>query len=146
MKYSGFGLVIIIVFLIGCGGGSKSDPGSGCCNVPGINVEVVSPTGAAAVDDNPNQTLPITVQGHQRLRECRSHLDAGPRSSEGPDRNLIGAAAFFSDLHAAHRRHRARTSNRDGNFGYRPDALGRDSHHYLSADGRRHTFRLPPPL
>lgn len=61
MKHPGFGLVII-AFLISCGGGSKSDPGGGCCNVPGINVDVVSPVGPAVVDDNPNQTLPITVK------------------------------------------------------------------------------------
>lgn len=63
VKYLGVGLVIIITaLLIGCSGGSKGDPGGACCDVPGINVEVVSPTGAAAVDDNLDQTLPITVQ------------------------------------------------------------------------------------
>ena len=61
MKYRGFVLVILI-FLIGCGGGSKSGSGGGCCGVPGINVVVVSPTGAPAIDGNPNQTLTITVK------------------------------------------------------------------------------------
>ena len=60
MKYSGFVLVILIV-LIGCGSSGKSSSG-GCCTVPGINVEVVSPAGAAAIDDNSTLTLPITVQ------------------------------------------------------------------------------------
>src|SRR6202521_3002432 len=61
VKYLGCGLIILI-FLVGCGGGSKSGGGGGCCGVPGINVEVVSPTGAAAIDGNPNQTLAITVK------------------------------------------------------------------------------------
>jgi hypothetical protein len=60
VKYLGFGL-IILVFLIGCGSGSKNGTG-GCCSVPGINVQVVSPTGAAVIDDNQNQSLAITVQ------------------------------------------------------------------------------------
>jgi Putative Ig domain len=61
VKYRGFVLVILI-FLIGCGGGSKSGGGGGCCGVPGINVVVVSPTGAAAIDGNLGQTLAITVK------------------------------------------------------------------------------------
>src|SRR5229473_76619 len=61
VKYPSFGLIILI-FLLGCGGGSKSGGGGDCCGVPGINVEVVSPTGAAAIDGNPNQTLTITVK------------------------------------------------------------------------------------
>lgn len=60
MRFLGFSLSIL-VFLVGCGGGSGTG-GSGCCNAPGINVEVVSPTGAAAVDDNPTLNLPITVK------------------------------------------------------------------------------------
>src|SRR3984893_19118957 len=61
VKYLGCGLVIVI-FLLGCGGGSKSGGGGGCCGVPGINLQVVSPTGAAAIDGNANQTLAITVK------------------------------------------------------------------------------------
>jgi hypothetical protein len=60
VKYPRFALVIL-VFLLGCGSVSKSGSG-GCCTVPGINVVVVSPAGAATVDDNPSQSLPITVQ------------------------------------------------------------------------------------
>jgi hypothetical protein len=60
VKYLSFS-IILLVFLIGCGGTSGTGSG-GCCGVPGINVEVVSPTGPAAIDDNPSLTLAITVQ------------------------------------------------------------------------------------
>lgn len=60
VKYPSFGLVILI-FLLGCGGVSKSGTGN-CCGVPGINVQVVSPVGPAAVDGNSSQTVAITVQ------------------------------------------------------------------------------------
>jgi len=87
VKYSGFGLVII-AFLIGCGGGSKSDPGSGCCSVPGINVVVVSPTGAAAVDDNPNQTLPITVKVTNDSANAGVTWTLAPAVPKGPTGTL----------------------------------------------------------
>jgi len=61
VKYPDLGLVIILVLLVGCGG-SSSGGGGGCCGVPGINVVVVSPVGAAGVDDNPALTLTITVK------------------------------------------------------------------------------------
>src|SRR5271169_5373913 len=62
VKYPAFGLVIIILALLDGCGGSSSGGGSGCCGVPGINVVVVSPVGAAVIDDNPTLILPITVQ------------------------------------------------------------------------------------
>ncbi len=56
-------ILVTSVCLIGCGGGGKSSGNGGdCCSVPGINVAVVSPVGAAAIDDNANLTLAITVQ------------------------------------------------------------------------------------
>src|ERR1700722_11083343 len=55
--------LVTIVCLVGCGGGRKSSGNGGdCCSVPGINVAAVSPVGAAAIDDNANLTLAITVQ------------------------------------------------------------------------------------
>jgi hypothetical protein len=60
VKYLSFALIVLI-FLIGCGG-TKSGGGGDCCGVPGINVDVVSPVGPAGVDDNQGLTLAITVK------------------------------------------------------------------------------------
>lgn len=72
---------------MGCGGGSKSDPG-GCCDVPGINVVVVSPTGAAAVDDNANQTLAITVEVKNDSANAGVTWTLAPSVAKGPTGTL----------------------------------------------------------
>lgn len=94
MKYLGCGLVILI-FLLGCGGGSKSGGGGGgCCDVPGINVEVVSPTGAAAIDGNPNQTLTITVRVTNDSSNAGVTWTVEPAIKGGPTGTLSGQTAL----------------------------------------------------
>ena len=96
MKYLGYGLIILI-FLIGCGGGSKSNSGGGgggCCPVPGINVEVVSPTGAAAIDGNPNQTLAITVKVTNDSSNAGVTWTVEPAVRGGPTGALSGQTAL----------------------------------------------------
>src|SRR5438445_9558088 len=92
VKYLGF-VFAILIFLIGCGGGSKSG-GGGCCDVPGINVEVVSPTGAAAVDDNPNQTLTITVKVTNDSSNAGVTWTVAPAVKGGPTGTLSGQTAL----------------------------------------------------
>ncbi len=93
MKYHGCGLIIVI-FFIGCGGSSKSSGGGGCCPIPGINVEVVSPTGAAAVDDNPNQTLTITVKVTNDSSNAGVTWTVAPAIKNGPTGTLSGQTAL----------------------------------------------------
>lgn len=93
MKYLGCGLIILI-FLVGCGGGSKSGGGAGCCGVPGINVEVVSPTGAAAVDGNPNQTLAITVKVTNDSSNAGVTWTVAPAVKNGPTGTLSAQTAW----------------------------------------------------
>jgi hypothetical protein len=95
VKYLGCGLIILI-FLIGCGGGSsKSTGGSGgCCPVPGINVEVVSPTGAAAIDGSANQTLAITVKVTNDSSNAGVTWTVGPAIKGGPSGTLSGQTAL----------------------------------------------------
>ena len=92
VKYLGSGL-IIFTFLIGCGGGSKSG-GGGCCGVPGINVEVVSPTGAAGIDDNLNQTLAITVKVTNDSSNAGVTWTVEPAVKGGPTGTLSGQTAL----------------------------------------------------
>src|SRR5882762_9334485 len=92
VKYLSFGLIILI-FLIGCGGGSKSG-GGGCCGVPGINVVVVSPTGAAAIDDNPSQTLAITVKVTNDSSNAGVTWTVEPAVKGGPSGTLSGQTAL----------------------------------------------------
>jgi hypothetical protein len=92
VKYLSFGL-IILSFLIGCGGGSKSG-GGGCCGVPGINVEVVSPTGAAGIDDNLNQTLAITVKVTNDSSNAGVTWTVEPAVKGGPSGTLSGQTAL----------------------------------------------------
>ena len=94
MKYPGCGLIILLVFLTGCGGGSKSGGGGDCCPVPGINVEVVSPTGPAAVDDNPNQTLAITVKVTNDSSNAGVTWTLAPGIKNGPTGTLSGQTAL----------------------------------------------------
>ncbi len=94
MKYPGCGLVILLIFLTGCGGGSKSGGGGGCCPVPGINVEVVSPTGPAAVDDNPNQTLAIVVKVTNDSSNAGVTWTLAPAIKGGPTGTLSGQQAL----------------------------------------------------
>ncbi len=54
-----FSLLTLTLCAIGCGGGSKGDNSSNS-GTSGVSVEVISPKGAGALDDN--QTLGITVQ------------------------------------------------------------------------------------
>jgi hypothetical protein len=91
VKYPGCGLIIVI-FLIGCGG-SKSGGGD-CCGVPGINVEVVSPTGAAGIDDNPNQTLAITVKVTNDSSNAGVTWTVEPAIKGGPTGTLSGQTAL----------------------------------------------------
>jgi hypothetical protein len=93
VKYLGSGLVIVI-FLLGCGGGSKSGGGGGCCGVPGINVEVVSPTGAAGIDDNLNQTLAITVKVTNDSSNAGVTWTVEPAVKGGPTGTLSGQTAL----------------------------------------------------
>jgi Putative Ig domain len=95
VKYLGCGLIILI-FLIGCGGGSSKSTGGGggCCPVPGINVEVVSPTGAAAIDDNPNLTLAITVKVTNDSSNAGVTWTAEPAIKGGPTGTLSGQTAL----------------------------------------------------
>jgi hypothetical protein len=94
VKYLGCGLIILI-FLIGCGGtSSKSGGGGGCCGVPGINVQVVSPTGAAALDGNPNQTLAITVKVKNDSSSAGVTWMAEPGIKGGPTGTLSGQTAL----------------------------------------------------
>jgi hypothetical protein len=94
VKYPGCGLIIVI-FLVGCGGGSsKSGGGGGCCIVPGINVEVVSPTGAAAVDGNPNQTLAITVKVTNDSSNAGVTWTVAPAVKNGPTGTLSAHTAL----------------------------------------------------
>jgi hypothetical protein len=83
----------ISVLLAGCGGGSRGT-GSGCCGVPGINVDVVSPTGAAAVDDGPTQTLTITVKVTGDSSNAGVTWTLAPQFKGGPTGNLSGQMAF----------------------------------------------------
>jgi large repetitive protein len=92
VKYPGFVLVILI-FLIGCGGGNKSG-GGGCCDVPGINVEVVSPTGAAAIDGNPNLTLAITVKVTHDSSNAGVTWTVEPAIKGGPTGTLSAQQPF----------------------------------------------------
>ncbi|MBZ5664356.1 MAG: putative Ig domain-containing protein [Acidobacteriia bacterium] len=86
MKYLSFSF-ILLVFLISCGG--SSSPGNGnCCTVPGINVEVVSPAGPAAIDDNPSLTLPITVQVTNDSSNAGVTWTVGPAVKGGPTGTL----------------------------------------------------------
>ncbi len=94
MKYPGFGLITLLILLTGCGGGSKNGGGGGCCPVPGINVEVVSPTGAAAVDDNPNQTLAITVKVTNDSSNAGVTWTLAPAIKNGPTGTLSGQQAL----------------------------------------------------
>src|ERR1700731_260287 len=93
VKCLGCGLVIVI-FLLGCGGGSKNGGGGGCCGVPGINVEVVSPTGAAAIDDNSNQTLAITVKVTNDSSNAGVTWTLAPAIKGGPTGTLSAQQAF----------------------------------------------------
>jgi len=94
VKYRGFVLVILIS-LIGCGGSSKSGGGGGgCCGVPGINVVVVSPTGAAAIDGNPNQTLAITVKVTNDSSNAGVTWTVEPGVKGGPTGTLYGQTAL----------------------------------------------------
>src|ERR1700693_6100915 len=94
VKYRGFVLVILIS-LIGCGGSSKSGGGGGgCCGVPGINVVVVSPTGAAAIDGNPNQTLAITVKVTNDSSNAGVTWTVEPGVKGGPTGTLSGQTAL----------------------------------------------------
>src|SRR5216683_1046584 len=92
VKCLGCGLVIVI-FLLGCGGG-KSGGGVGCCGVPGINVEVVSPTGAAAIDDNLSQTLAITVKVTNDSSNAGVTWTVAPAIKNGPTGTLSGQTAL----------------------------------------------------
>src|SRR5216684_3133799 len=93
VKYPSFGLIILI-FLLGCGGGSKSGGGGDCCGVPGINVEVVSPTGAAAIDGNPNQTLTITVKVTHDSSNAGVTWTLAPAIKGGPTGTLSAQQAL----------------------------------------------------
>jgi hypothetical protein len=92
VKY--FSFVVILVFLIGCGSGSKSGPGGGCCSVPGINVKVVSPTGVAVIDDNSNQTLAIKVQVTNDSSNAGVTWTLTPAVKGGPTGTLSAQQAF----------------------------------------------------
>src|ERR1700687_5777296 len=93
VKYLGCGLIILI-FLIGCGGSSKSGGGGGCCGVPGINVVVVSPTGPAALDGNANQTLTITVKVTNDSSNAGITWTVEPAIKGGPTGTLSGQTAL----------------------------------------------------
>jgi hypothetical protein len=93
VKCLGCGLIILI-FLVGCGGGSKSGSGGGCCGVPGINVQVVSPTGAAAIDGNPNQSLAITVKVTNDSANAGVTWTVEPAIKGGPTGTLSAKQAF----------------------------------------------------
>ena len=93
MKYLSFGLVIL-VFLFGCGGGTKSGGGGGCCGVPGINVQVVSPIGPAALDDNVGQTLAITVKVTNDASNAGVTWALAPAVQGGPTGSLSGQTAL----------------------------------------------------
>jgi hypothetical protein len=93
VKYLGCGLSIVI-FLVGCGGGGKSGGVGGCCGVPGINVEVVSPTGAAAIDGNPNQTLAITVKVTNDSSNAGVTWTVAPAVKNGPTGTLSAQTAL----------------------------------------------------
>jgi len=92
VKYLSF-VLVILVFLIGCGS-SKSGPGGGCCGVPGINVQVVSPIGAAAIDDNLGQTLAITVQVTNDSLNAGVTWTLAPAVKSGPTGTLSNQAAL----------------------------------------------------
>ena len=95
MKYLGFGFVLVTcVILIGCGGSKSGDPGGGCCGVPGINVEVVSPAGAAAIDDNPNLTLAITVKVTNDSANAGVTWTLTPAILQNQTETLTGQTAF----------------------------------------------------
>ena len=95
MKYLGCGLVILLMFLSGCGGGKSGGGGGGdCCIVPGINVEVVSPAGAAAIDDNLNQTLTITVKVTNDSSNAGVTWTLAPAVKNGPTGTLSGQTAL----------------------------------------------------
>lgn len=94
MKYSGSGLIILLIFLTGCGGSSKGGGGGDCCQVPGINVVVVSPTGPAAVDDNPHQTLAITVKVTNDSANAGVTWTLAPAVKNGPTGALSGQTAL----------------------------------------------------
>src|SRR5271154_445435 len=97
VKYPDFILGTLVlgisVLLAGCGGGS-SGTGSGCCGVPGINVDVVSPTGAAAVDDGPTQTLTVTVKVTGDSSNAGVTWMLAPQFKGGPTGSLAGQTAF----------------------------------------------------
>jgi len=60
VKLWGPGLIVTLALAVGCGGGGSSQSG-GCCTVPGISVQVVSPVGPAAVDGNQTLDIKVTV-------------------------------------------------------------------------------------
>ncbi len=93
VKYLGF-VLVTCVFLIGCGGSKSGDPGGGCCGVPGINVDVVSPAGAAAIDDNPNLTLAITVKVTNDSANAGVTWTLTPAILKNQTETLTGQTAF----------------------------------------------------
>jgi len=92
VKHLSFGLIILI-FLIGCGG-TTSGGGSGCCGVPGINVDVVSPVGPAGIDDNPNLTLGITVKVTNDSSNAGVTWTVAPVVKNGPTGTLSNQQPF----------------------------------------------------
>ena len=90
MKYLGFTLVLIVMFAAGCGGGSSK--GSGCCQVPGINVQVTSPAGPAGVDGN--QTLQITVEVTNDSANAGVTWSVTPAVAGGPTGSLSSQQAL----------------------------------------------------
>lgn len=91
MKYLSF-VLVIFVFLIGCGSGSKGGGGGG--GVPGINIQVVSPIGAGAIDDNLGQTLAITVRVTNDSSNAGVAWTLAPAVTGGPTGSLSGQTAF----------------------------------------------------
>lgn len=81
--------MIAALFAVGCGGGS----GAGVNNQgPGIQVNVTSPTGAAALDDN--QTLPITVSVSNDTANAGVTWAVLPAVQGGPVGTLTDAKAL----------------------------------------------------
>jgi hypothetical protein len=85
------GLIVTLAFAVGCGGGGSSQSG-GCCTVPGINVQVVSPLPPAGVDGN--QTLDIKVTVTNDPSNAGVTWSVAPAVKGGPTGTLPVQQAF----------------------------------------------------
>jgi hypothetical protein len=81
------------MFSAGCGGGSGSSGSSGgCCQIPGISVVVVSPTGAAGVDDG--TTLSVTVKVNNDQNSAGVTWTLSPVTQGAPTGSLSNPQAL----------------------------------------------------